>query len=88
MEEKFSKVVDKRILVNKRKLETTRLKLAKAISSACSTTKMEKAKYAPFPLAQFTDCHTQTAGIAVVNLWTRKPAVLEKYLESEAGDCT
>ena len=44
-EEKFSKVVDKRIMVNKRKLETTRLKLARAISSACSASKMEKNKY-------------------------------------------
>ena len=76
-EEKFAKQVDKRILVNKRKLETTRLKLAKAISSACSTNKMEKDKYAPFPLAQFLDCHTQKAWIAVVNInaWIRKPAL-------------
>ena len=49
-EEKFGKQVDKRILVNKRKLETVRLKLAKAINSACSANKMEKEKYAPFPL--------------------------------------
>ena len=60
-EEKFSKVIDKRIMVNKRKLETTRLELARAISSACSASKMEKDKYSPFSLAQFLECHTQTA---------------------------
>ena len=60
-EEKFAKQVDKRILVNKRKLETVRLKLAKAINSAASANKMEKDKYAPFPLAQFLECHTQKA---------------------------
>ena len=43
-EEKFSKVVDMRIMVNKRKLETTRLKLARAISPACSASKMENDK--------------------------------------------
>ena len=68
-------------MVNKRKHETTRLKLARAICSACSTIKMEKDKYAPFPLAQFLECHNQSAWIAVVNSWIRKPAVLEKYLE-------
>jgi hypothetical protein len=81
-EEKFAKQVDKRILVNKLKLETTRLKLARAVSSARSTNKMEKDKYDPFPLAQFLECHTQKAWIAVVNAWIRKPAVLEKYLEN------
>ena len=80
-EEKFSKVIDKRIMVNKCKLETTRLKLARAISSACSASKMEKDTYSPFPLAQFLECHTQTAWIAVTNQWIRKPAVMEKYLE-------
>ena len=44
-EEKFGKQIDKRILVNKRKLETVRLKLAKAINSAASANKMEKEKY-------------------------------------------
>ena len=82
-EEKFSKlkVVDRRIMVNKRKLETTRLELARAISHACSASKMEKDKHSPFHLAQFLECHAQTARIAVINQWIRKPAVLEKYLE-------
>ena len=82
-EESFSKVIDKRILVNKRtcRLESARLKLAKSISPICTIYKMEKDKYAPLPLAQFTEYHTQSAWIAVVNLWLRKPAVLEKYLE-------
>ena len=80
-EEKFGKQVDKRILVNKRKLETVRLKLAKAINSACSANKMEKEKYASFPLDKFLECHTQKAWIAVINAWITKPAVLEKYLE-------
>ena len=80
-EEKFAKQVDKRILVNKRKMETTRLKLARAIYSACSINKMEKEKYTHSPLHQFLECHTQKAWIAVVNAWIRKPAVLEKYLE-------
>ena len=60
-EEKFSKVIDKRIMVNKRKLETTRLELARAISPACSASKMEKDEYSPFPLAQLLECHIQTA---------------------------
>ena len=81
LQERFSKVVDKRILFNKRKHETTRPKLARAISPACSAPKMEKEESAPFPLAQFLECYTQTSWIAVVNSWTRKPAVLEKYLE-------
>ena len=80
-EEKFTKVIDKRIMVNNRKLETTRMKLARLISSACSASKMEKDKYSPFPLAQFLECHTQPLWIAVTNQWIRKPAVLEKYLE-------
>ena len=54
---------------------------ARGISPACSESNMEKDKYAPFPLAQFLECHTQSAWIAVVNSWIRKPAVLEKYLE-------
>ena len=81
LEEKFSKVIDKRIMVNKRKYETTRLKLARATSPACLANKMEKAKCAPFPLAQFLECHTQSAWIAVINSWICKPAVLGKYLE-------
>ena len=85
LEEKFSNVVDKRIIVNKRKHETTRLKLARAIGPACSATKMEKDKYAPFPLAQFLECHTQSAWTAVANSWIRKPAVLDKYLEIAHG---
>ena len=82
-EEKFTKVIDKRIMVNMRKLETTRLKLARFVSPACSGSRMEKDKYPPFPLAQFLECHTQPAWIAVTNQWIRKPAaaVLEKYLE-------
>ena len=80
-EEKCTKVVDERIMANKRKLETTRLKLVRFISPACSASKMKKDKYAPFPLAQFLECHTQPAWIVVTNQWIRKPTLLERYLE-------
>ena len=46
-EEPFSKVIDKGALVNKRRLKTERLKLARTVSSSfiCSANKMEKEKY-------------------------------------------
>ena len=70
MEEQYSKIVDKRIMVNKLRLATAhaRLKLAVArtrmIIPVCSANKMERDKCAPFPLGQFLECHTQTAWIA------------------------
>ena len=80
-EESMSKLVDMRITINKNRLATTRLKLAKMINDSCSTNKMLKDKYSPFPLARYHECHTQTAWISMVNQWIQKPAVIDKYLE-------